>query len=110
MFRRQLKTWHGSIIGKISRIRNRYHPSYLRCLDDLHFKSTSHKQSGSEIKVKVGSGSEKNNFGSTTLVRTTCNNRHLRKDQLCTQKEIVDVAIKEHWTTLLVFEIFLIIY
>ncbi len=104
MFRRQLKAWHGSIIGKISRIRNRYHPSYLRCLDDLHFKCTSHKQSGSEIKV--GSGSEKNNFGSTTLVRTTCNKRHLRKDQLCTQKEKVDVAIKEHWTMLLVFDNF----
>jgi hypothetical protein len=52
---------------------------FLRCLDDLHFKSIFHKQSGSgsraqsrsEIKVKVGSGSEKtkkNYFGSTTLI------------------------------------------
>jgi hypothetical protein len=54
---------------------------FLRCLDDLHFKCIFHKQagsgleSGSEIRVKVGSGSEKkkfnnnnNNFGSTTLV------------------------------------------
>jgi hypothetical protein len=41
-------------------------------LDDLHFKCIFHKHAGSgfepgsEIKVKVGSGSEKNNFGSTT--------------------------------------------
>jgi hypothetical protein len=37
----------------------------LQCLDDLHFKCIFHKQSGSEpgseIKVKVGSGSEKKN-------------------------------------------------
>ncbi len=41
--------------------------SFLRCLDDLHFKCIFHKQSGSEsgtesgseIKVKVGSESEK---------------------------------------------------
>jgi hypothetical protein len=50
-------------------------PSYafLQCLDHLNFLCIFHKQagseSGSEIKVKVGSGSgsEKNNFGSTTL-------------------------------------------
>jgi hypothetical protein len=44
----------------------------FRCLDDLHFKYIFHKQSGSEsgseIKVKVGSGSGINNFGSTTLL------------------------------------------
>jgi hypothetical protein len=37
--------------------------AFLRSLDDLHFKCTFHKQSGfgsgSEIKVKVGSGSER---------------------------------------------------
>ncbi len=27
---------------------------FLRCLHDLHFKYIFHKQSGSEIKVKVG--------------------------------------------------------
>jgi hypothetical protein len=41
--------------------------SFLQCLDDLHLKIIFHKQSGSDIKVKVGSGSEINNFGSTTL-------------------------------------------
>jgi hypothetical protein len=44
--------------------------AFLQCLDDLQFKYIFHKQSGSEIKVKAGSryGSEKNNFGSTTLI------------------------------------------
>jgi hypothetical protein len=36
--------------------------SFLQCLDDLHLKIIFHKQSGSDIKVKVGSGSEINNF------------------------------------------------
>jgi hypothetical protein len=39
------------------------------CLDDLNFKYIFHKHSGSEIKVKVGSGI--NNFGSTTLEIST---------------------------------------
>ncbi len=41
--------------------------AFLRCLDDLHFEYIFQKQSGSEIKVKVGSGSEINNLRSTTL-------------------------------------------
>jgi hypothetical protein len=36
-------------------------------LDDLHFQCIFHKQSESEIEAKVGSGSEQNNFRSTTL-------------------------------------------
>jgi hypothetical protein len=44
---------------------------FLQFLDDLHFKYIFHNQSGSEsgseIKVKVRSGSDINNFGSTTL-------------------------------------------
>jgi hypothetical protein len=51
--------------------------AFLLCLDDKHFKCLFHKQSesgfesesGSEIKAKLGSGSEKNHFGSTTLVK-----------------------------------------
>ncbi len=49
--------------------------------DDLHFKCIFHKQSesgseaGSEIKAKVGSGSEKSNFGSTTLLLTPKDSR-----------------------------------
>ncbi len=33
--------------------------SFLQCLEDLHFKCIYHKQARSEIKVKLGSGSEK---------------------------------------------------
>ncbi len=51
--------------------------AFLRCSDDLHFKYIFHKQSGSEsgseIKAKVGSGSEINNFGSTTLMMNSNN-------------------------------------
>jgi hypothetical protein len=38
-----------------------------KCLMYFHKQAGSGFESGSEIKVKVGSGSENNNFGSTTL-------------------------------------------
>ncbi len=44
---------------------------FLQCLEDLHFKYIFLKQSESDIKVKVGSGSEINHFGSTTLATPT---------------------------------------
>ncbi len=48
--------------------------AFLRCSDDLQLKCIFHKQSGSESEINVkagsesGAGSDKNNYGCTTLV------------------------------------------
>jgi hypothetical protein len=45
--------------------------AFLRCLDDPQFKCIFHKQSGSEIKVKTGSG-----YGSGTDRKIISNQQH----------------------------------